>query len=118
MAAMTDALGFWSTLVELVSNHKLVIDRPKGSPHPRHSTSVYPLDYGYLHGTTSCDGGGIDVWLGSLSHRDVTGIICAVDLEQRDAELKVLVGCTPAEMETARNMHSLGGQSAILIERA
>lgn len=114
---MRDALGFWPTLVELVSNHKLVIDRPKGSHHPRHPTSVYTLDYGYLHGTTSCDGGGIDVWLGSLSDRDVTGIICAVDLVQRDAELKILLGSTPAEMDTARAMHSLGGQSAILIER-
>lgn len=118
MAAMTDAQGFWSTLVELVSSHKLVIDRPKGLPHPRHPTSVYTLDYGYLHGTASCDGRGIGAWLGSLSDRDVTGIICAVDLEQRDAELKILLGCTPAEMETAHNMHSLGGQSAILIERA
>jgi inorganic pyrophosphatase len=117
MAPMTDAPGFWTKLVELVSSHHLDIDRPKGSAHPRHPTSVYPLDYGYLHGTMSGDGSGIDVWLGSRGDRDVTGIICAVDLERRDAELKILLGCTPAEMESARKMNSLGGQSAILIER-
>jgi inorganic pyrophosphatase len=28
---------------------------------------IYPLDYGYLEITTSSDGGGIDVWFGSLN---------------------------------------------------
>ncbi len=56
---------FWDFLDNLVASHTLVIDRPKGSQHPRYSDLVYPLDYGYLEGTTAIDGGGIDVWLGT-----------------------------------------------------
>jgi inorganic pyrophosphatase len=108
---------FWSKLDQLVSTHKLVIDRPRDSAHPRFATHLYPLDYGHLHGTGAGDGDGIDVWVGSLGHQGITGVICTVDLCQGDAELKILRGCTPAEAQMALRMHNIGGQSAILIER-
>lgn len=47
------------------------------------------------------DGGGVDVWRGSLSEPRVTGAIMAVESFKRDAEVKLLVGCTPAEAEQA-----------------
>ena len=58
-------IDFWKALDELVEYSAIVIDRPKGSVHPKWSDFVYKLDYGYLKGTSSMDGEGIDVWVGS-----------------------------------------------------
>jgi inorganic pyrophosphatase len=110
-------LEFWLRLDELVRTCPVVIDRPRGSTHPRYADIVYPLDYGYLAGTTSGDGQGIDVWVGGLPGGPVTAIITTLDLAKRDAEIKILVGCTPAEADTLLRFHNDGQQSAILIHR-
>ncbi|MGQ9841819.1 MAG: inorganic pyrophosphatase [Anaerolineae bacterium] len=114
-AAMSE--DFWRALDELVSTSRLVIDRPRGSAHPRYPDITYPLDYGYLADTTAADGDGIDVWLGSLPERRVTGIISTVDLHKRDAELKLLLGCTPDEARSALAAHQNGSQAGILLWR-
>ena len=36
---------FWSALDELVANSEIVIDRPKGTTHPRFPDFVYKVDY-------------------------------------------------------------------------
>jgi len=76
---MVDA-RFWQFLDELIATHKLVIDRPRGSAHPRHPSLIYPLDYAYLEDTTAADGAGIDVWVGSLPDKTLNAIACTVDL--------------------------------------
>ena len=48
--------AYWKMLQEIADTHEIVIDRPKGSRHPRFHHIVYPLDYGYLQGTSSMDG--------------------------------------------------------------
>ena len=53
--------AFWAAIDRLVSESQVIIDRAKGSKHPRYDF-VYSMDYGYLQGTSSMDGGGIDVW--------------------------------------------------------
>lgn len=63
------------------------------------------------------DQGGIDVWVGTLAERRVTAIICTVDLLKKDAELKILLGCTPQEAAVIHKTHNDGPQSAILIMR-
>lgn len=94
-AAFADgAVSFWEALDALVGGAEIVVDRPRGSHHPDFPEFVYELDYGYLKGTTSADGEGIDVWIGSDPRRQVTGALCTVDLVKHDAELKILVGCT------------------------
>ena len=49
------------------------------------------------------DGGGIDVWLGSLNHhgqhKTLTGILCTFDTLKRDAEIKLLIGCTEEDIQ-------------------
>jgi inorganic pyrophosphatase len=92
------ALAFWRAFDELVHSSEIMVDRPKGEPHPRRPGLVYPLDYGYLEGTTAGDGDGIDVWLGTRAHARVTGIACTVDGHKRDAEVKLLLGCTDEEI--------------------
>lgn len=109
--------AFWVALQELVQSARLVLDRPKGTAHPRYPDFVYPLDYGYLEGTSSIDGGGIDVWAGSLNRSTITGVVATVDLTKRDAELKILLGCTKPEMEIVLSVHNSGPQRGMLIER-
>lgn len=97
---------FWQAIDELVSSNKIIIDRPKGSMHPKYTDCRYEVDYGYIENTTSMDGGGIDVWLGSLPDRKVNAIICTVDLMKKDSEIKILIGCTEEEIKTVYEFHN------------
>lgn len=103
---MTCDREFWNAIDTLVSEGEIVIDRPKGSTHPKYPKLVYSLDYGYIKNTTSMDGGGIDVWRGSLPEKTVNAIICTVDLMKKDSEIKLLIGCTEAEIETVYAIHN------------
>ena len=97
---------FWYAIDSLVSSGKIVIDRPKGSAHPRFSNIKYKVDYGYIENTSSMDGGGIDVWRGSLPSDEVNAIICTVDLMKKDSEIKLLIGCTEEEINTVYEFHN------------
>ena len=108
---------FWEQLDKLVSEHRIVIDRARGSTHPRYPEWTYPLDYGYLHGTTSGDGAGIDVWRGSLADATLTAVVCCVDGEKRDVEIKLLVGCSRDEIASIAALHNDGEQAAVVVER-
>lgn len=92
----------FATLDSLVESSSIVIDRPRGSTHPRHEEIVYPVDYGYLEGTTAGDGDGIDVFRGTAEGAGVVGVTVSVDLGKRDAEVKVLLDCSPAEIGDIR----------------
>lgn len=97
---------FWKAIDTLVSSGRIVIDRPKGSAHPRFPNIKYEVDYGYIENTSSMDGGGIDVWLGSLAAKQVNAIICTVDLMKKDSEIKLLIGCTEEEITTVYEFHN------------
>ena len=97
---------FWSALDKLVETSQITIDRPKGSSHPRFTQYIYPLDYGYLEGTASMDGEGIDLWLGTDPAKRLTAILCTVDLIKRDSEIKLLLGCTEDDIQTVLAFHN------------
>lgn len=109
--------SFWETLQKLVDAHSVYIDRPKGSAHPRYAEYTYPFDYGFLEGTTSGDGSGIDVWLGSREEKDIVGVIVVVDLVKKDSEIKVLLGCSDEDMDIILACHKRGSMNAILIKK-
>jgi coenzyme F420-0:L-glutamate ligase/coenzyme F420-1:gamma-L-glutamate ligase len=121
MNVMSDlAVGtteFWDYLDRLVAGSHLVIDRPKGSRHPRYPAMIYPLDYGYLEGTTTVDGGGIDLWLGSRSSRALDSVVMTVDLYKRDAEINLLLGCTDQEKLTILGLLNKDTMRAVLVPR-
>lgn len=108
----------WDHFDHLLLECELVIDRPKGSAHPRFPQFLYPLDYGYLAGTQGGDGDGIDVWLGSRGNRTLDGLLLTVDLLERDAEVKLLAGCTEAEMQIALDVSNAESMRALLLPRA
>lgn len=96
---------FWKALDELVNNSEIVIDRPKGSAHPEYPNSIYQVDYGYLKETSSMDGKGIDVWVGSREKK-IDSIMCTVDLVKKDSEIKILIGCTDDEKAIVYKTHN------------
>jgi inorganic pyrophosphatase len=114
---MLAADTYWRGLEALLAAHPLRLDRPRGSAHPRYPALIYPLDYGYLEGTRAADGGGIDVWVGTLPKPMLTGVICTVDMEKRDVEVKLLLGCTLEEARELRAFHTGGQQAALLVLR-
>jgi len=109
--------AFWEALDKLVSESKIVIDRPRGSHHPKYPTFVYPVDYGYLENTSSMDGGGIDVWKGT-DGEGIDAIVCTVDLIKKDSEIKILIGCSKDEKQLVLEAHNNSGyMKGILIRR-
>jgi inorganic pyrophosphatase len=108
---------FWLRLDELIKSSEIVIDRPKGSRHPRYPDLIFPLDYGYLKGTTGGDGDGIDVWQGTAEHRQLNAIACTVDMKKRDGEIKLIIGCTEEEIAIIEDFHNTKYMSDIIIER-
>src|SRR5574341_47405 len=91
--------SFWEEIGRLLATHHIVIDRPRGQPHPRYPEMVYPLDYGYVENTITGDGGGLDVWCGSLNNKTLTGILCTFDTLKIDIEIKLLIGCKDADLQ-------------------
>ncbi len=109
---------FWTTLDKLVNGSEVIIDRPKGSAHPRYPDFIYKLDYGYLKNTSSMDGSGIDVWVGSDSSQKIDAIMCIVDLIKKESEIKILIGCTEEEKEIVYQTHNESeNMKGILIRR-
>ncbi len=108
---------FWNALDKLVNNSEIIIDRPKGTAHPKYPDFIYDLDYGYLNNTSSMDGSGIDVWVGS-AEKKVNAVICTVDLMKRDSEIKILIGCTEEELKIVYEIHNESeNMKGVLIRR-
>ena len=97
--------AFWREMGQLINTNTITLDRPKGVPHPRYPKLIHPLDYGYLDNTTAGDGDGMDVWIGSLTLKTLTGILCTFDKIKRDAEVKLLLGCTMDDVHIIQNFN-------------
>ncbi len=108
---------FWKTLDELVKQSKIVINRPKGTAHPRFPDFVYEVDYGYLENTSSMNGAGIDVWVGTKECKSIDAFRCIVDLIKRDSEIKILIVCTEEKVIIYKVHNETQNMKGILIER-
>lgn len=109
---------FWAALEKLVNSSRIIIDRPKGSRHPKYPSIVYSVDYGYLEGTSSPDGNEIDVWRGTNKNGQIDAVICTVDLMKKDSEIKILIGCTEEEKEKIYTFHNgTDAMKGIMIRR-
>lgn len=103
---------FWSMLDTFVDTGTVVVDRPRGTRQPY----VYPLDHGYVKGSTGGDGKGVDVRLGTGGSA-VTGVICTFDPYRRNAELKVLWGVTALEIGLLVDFYVPQPQAALALPR-
>ena len=95
---------FFTKLDHMCATAHLRIDRPKASRHPRVPQAIYPVDYGYLEGTTGGDGEGVDVFKGSADSTGVVGVVVTADLEKRDVEVKILLDCTDEEIKQVHHL--------------
>ena len=96
-SAATSA-SIWTALERCIHVNGVTVDRPQGSTHPSYPATAYPLDYGHIQGTTSGDGAGIDVFVGTTPEPRVTALAVTFDTDKADAEVKVLYRCTDAEI--------------------
>lgn len=108
---------FWKNVDLLMSTSKVIVDRSRGSSHPHYSDRVYPVDYGYLAGTKAADGGGIDIWIGSGGIGPVQGLFCSLDLNKRDAEIKLYCGCSVDELQVIETFMNQQAMRVIRVER-
>lgn len=108
---------FWSRLDSLIKSSEIIIDRPKGTRHPRYPKVVFPVDYGYLRDTVAADGNEIDVWSGTATHRKLTAIAVTVDTLKKDSEIKLIIGCTDEEILLIEVFHNNEYMSDIIIQR-
>ncbi len=98
MAPETDGAAARPNLAAFLGSRvQVVVDRPMGAPHPRFPDGVpYPVNYGYLPGTTSGDGLRVDAYLlncdGPLAAGAlVEGVVVAAVVRQDDVEDKLIV---------------------------
>lgn len=108
---------FWEELDILLRDHRIVINRPKGTKHPKFPDFIYPVNYGYLEGTRSMDGGGIDIWVGTENPKKLDSILCTIDTLKKDSEIKILYGCNISEKELIYKVHNSRYMKAVVINR-
>ena len=106
---------FWNLCERLVKESRFILEHKGGTSHPRHSSFIYPVDYGYLKNTQSTDNDEIDVWKGSSSLYEINGCIVTVDILKRDMEIKLLLGCSPEEIEDIYRIHNYTSQQKGII---
>lgn len=87
----------WKRWERLIESFGVVIDRPVGTAHPEHPSIIYPIDYGYLPGTTGSDGHPVDVFVGS-GKSGLVALIITADHRKGDREFKLIHNCTPPEV--------------------
>lgn len=107
---------FFEALEKLIEENGIMIERQKGTPHPRFPDFIYAVDYGYIKSTTSQDGNGIDIFVGT-SNNGVVGCLCTVDLLKKDSEIKVLYNCNQEEIDKAVKMMSNAPMSCLVFLR-
>jgi inorganic pyrophosphatase len=116
-AATVAEAGFWQMVDQMALDGAPVIERRAGAAHPHFPETRYPLDYGSLESWRSGDGEQVDIWVGSLKDRVITGAVISVDYVKRDCEVKWLLGCSAVEANAILAFHNQGGQRALLVER-
>ncbi len=90
----------WAGWEALIRENGITLDRPYRTPHPDYPEIIYPINYGYVNGTTSTDGDEVDVFVGSVES-GLVGLLMTTDYGRCDREIKLLYNCTPEEIYLA-----------------
>lgn len=89
-----------------------VIDRPKGSRHPKYPDLVYPVNYGYVEGVFAADGEEQDVYvLGTDAPlARFEGVVIAVYHRTNDIEDKWIVSLDGRDYSDEEILRAIGFQ--------
>ena len=107
----------WAYWAAELRTRGVVIDRPRGAPHPRFSATIYPVDYGYVPGTVGGDGAPVDVFVGSEPEGELVGAVVTHDELKEDDEVKLLWGTTETEIAVVLEFLNRGFMSGRLVLR-
>lgn len=85
---------------------RIEIDRPIGTPHPKHPEILYPINYGYIPNVYGGDGEELDVYILGIEEKlefDVTAKIIGIVYRRNDVEDK-LVAAPEGDVYTAEEI--------------
>lgn len=90
----------------------VIIDRPLGSTHPRHSDIVYPVNYGYLPATVSGDGMEIDAYVLGITVpiSEFEGVVIGIVVRDDDNEDKLIVAPVGMAFSREQMQHAIDFQ--------
>jgi inorganic pyrophosphatase len=103
----------WETIIRM---RGIVIDRPKGSAHPRYPDRIYPFDYGHLPGTVGGDGNEVDVFAGNAG-TGLVGALVTHDALKGDDEIKLLWNLTDDDIAVIEHFVFDGDLTGRLMRR-
>jgi inorganic pyrophosphatase len=106
----------WETFDQLIGERGVVIDRPRGSAHPRYTKRIYPLNYGFIPDTIGGDGHPVDVFMGTAT-TGLVGTFITHDSHKGDDELKLCWNVTPEEIDELSDFLFVGGMAGRYIAR-
>jgi inorganic pyrophosphatase len=92
-------MNYWNFIEDMIDKNGFVIDRKKGTAHPRYAHMIYPIDYGYIENTQSTDNNEIDIFVGSKNGKGVVGVINTIDKMKNDIEAKIVFNCSYREIK-------------------
>lgn len=113
-------MTYWDILDEFVKSNEIIIDRKKGTSHPKYADTIYPVDYGFITNSKSMDREGIDIFVGEngIANFKINGIICVADKIKKDSEIKIILNCDKNEIETILDfLNKTDNMKAIFINR-
>ena len=118
MAQYENNAFFWQKVDTLFLSSSVKLTRKKGDVHPVYKNLVYPTDYGHVTDTKSVTDEGVSVYAGSGNRNKITALVIAADTLAKELDVKMLIGCTEAEVDDVlRFLNQTDLQKTVLIRR-
>lgn len=77
---------------------RIVMDRPIGTPHPKHPDIIYPINYGYIPEVYGGDGEELDVYLLGVNERVEEYTARIIGIVHRNNDVEDKLAATPEGM--------------------
>jgi inorganic pyrophosphatase len=88
----------WRRWEQLIIEHGIVIDRPRGHAHPPYPNMIYPCDYGHVPDTSAPGGEDVDVFVGPVP-TGLVGLIVLTHQPSGVSEPKLLMNLPRADAD-------------------
>ena len=87
---------------------RIEMDRPIGTPHPKHPEILYPINYGYIPGVLGGDGEELDVYLLGVDTPVMEYTARIIGIVHRNDDVEDKLAAAPEGMEfTAREIEDI-----------
>ena len=103
---MTTSRTFWTDVDSLVASSTVVIDRARGSGHPRSPEHILPARLRLSRGNRVGRWAGYRRVAWGFRRSSGDGVLSTIDLLKRDIEIKLLLGCSLPRLTKFRRSSS------------